>query len=390
MSLIKIKTRFLVIFAILLWLPLFQQYSQFFRIQPHNENRNRVQVPTDFKSLIMGRQDFPSRFEAYYNDNYGFRDFLIRLKNQLNYSLFEKSDQVIIGKSSFLFYRRVVENDEIQVERRIDQELPKLLGKLHKLATILKKQGAQLVILPMPLKNSIYPELLPRYAPHRPSPLAIQRFITELKNQPEILVLDTYSQMMSLKSQIPVFHKTDFHWNDVAGSEVGKAFVNLLGMELGLGQIWTHSVSVERNILSEGGQTVAMAIYKPIVEETLFARVPPTRHSGTFTSTPNQANTWRYTQPDLERIRLIPATVMFGDSFADAFLRVGFLRYFKSFQKYYIKELKENISHLQKDVKFVVMEFIETELVTLFEDDYWPKEVRSAPPVASKVIGKDP
>ena len=362
------------LFALVILCPFLQEHLQLLHYQSLTENRFMKPRPSNWQTLFQTGSVFAKDYEEYFNDNYGMRDLLIRTKNQLDYMLLHESDKVVIGHDGFLFYKSVVERDEINAERASAEAWRVLQERILNLNRALAKRGTTLVIMPCPMKNSIYPEMLPASAPHRPVPTAFDRFRRILSEHPEVVTVDTAALLAKLKESMPVYHKTDFHWNDPAGAHMAKELVNRLGIMSGKGNLWDQPISIRIDGHYLGGEAQALGLLMPILENALFLRSDLIRAApGEFSYT-EEANEWTYTSRLEDVSRLIPSTVMFGDSYADAFTRAGFIVYFARFQKFFNWDFSKRYSRVPAGTRFLVIQFTEPVLAGLLNTVFWPDE----------------
>jgi hypothetical protein len=93
---------FVAVFFGLLLAPALQQAHKLFHYKPVEENRRMMDKPEGYMllRLFSDGPDYSKAYEKYFNDLYGFRDFFIKCKNQLDYTIFSRSDKVMIGKSN--------------------------------------------------------------------------------------------------------------------------------------------------------------------------------------------------------------------------------------------------------------------------------------------------
>jgi hypothetical protein len=364
---------FIALFFVLLSLPLLQQFFHIIPDTAVQENRNKAKLPTDISALFSGG-DFAHRFEQYFNDSYGLRDNLIKLHNQIQYSLFKTSDRVLIGPDGWLFYKHVYEdgirNTESQAHR-----LPKLFERIERLSSSLAARGITLVVAMCPLKFTVYPEKLPAAIVQPPQHSVFQKFRSFLNTHSSVKSVDVYARLMELKRERQVYHKTDFHWNDPAGAVVMKDLIRLLGVLSHTGVTWTHPLTISIDKQVGGGEINSLAVYAPPLEDMLMVADNPANGVGALVSSP-RPNEWVYTANEKSPAVLLPPTVLFGDSYADAFLRSGLTLPFSRLQKFYNLEFKEKFREIPEGTKFVVLEFIEGNLFSMLTDEYWPEELR--------------
>jgi alginate O-acetyltransferase complex protein AlgJ len=367
----------IAVFCLVLLAPFSQEHLHLLEFQSLTENRLKKPRPTDWKSLFKLGGSFAQHYEEYFNDTYGFRDLLIRIKNQLDFSLFRQGEKVIIGRDNWLFYKSVVEAEEIYIEQAHPEDFERMYTRLLQLNRLLASRGIKLVILPCPMNNTIYPEMLPPSAPRRPNPTGFARYTEFLWQHSEIESLDAVALLEKLKQTIPVYHQTDFHWNDPAGARVAQQLVNKLGRLSGKGDLWDQPIEIRKEKFTYGGENHALGLLWPLREEGLFLNTAHLRTGrGEYRYSPD-GREWTYQTKLADTAKLIPPTVMIGDSFGDAFERAGFANYFSYLRKSFVFDLKKEISHLPEGTRFVVLQHIEPFLNALLGDVIWPEEVLS-------------
>ena len=115
---------------------------------------------------------------------------------------------VIVGAENILFY------DKSFFSKQIDSEEVKAIAdKIDKIKTTLRIEGIEFIFVPVPNKESIYYELLPKER----LPLKGKNFLTELKQQLDargVKSIDTYSHFRSaFLIGERVYFPDDTHWN---------------------------------------------------------------------------------------------------------------------------------------------------------------------------------
>lgn len=367
-----IKAATIVVFVMIIVAPFLQKRLHLIKYQPLTENRLMKPRPEDWQTLFQSGMSFAKRYEEYVNDNYGLRDLLIRTKNQLDYVLFHTAEKVVIGPGNWLFYKSVVEQEEIGIEKASPADWEKMFAAFLKLNRVLAERGITLVVMPCPMKNSIYPEMLPASAPRRPDPTGLERYGKFLSDHPEIVTVDTFPLLAKLKSSFQVYHRTDFHWTDPAGAYAAQALVNRLGRLSGLGDLWETPIRFKIERETTGGENASLGLLWPLTEDApALESAWSEKGIGEFSYT-QEANEWTYRTTAGNKERLLPCTVMFGDSYADAFLRAGFLAYFSEFHKFYNWEFPRKYSEIPAGTKFLILQHIEPFLNPLLTPSFWP------------------
>jgi SGNH hydrolase-like domain, acetyltransferase AlgX len=354
-----IKAKVIIaLFALISLIPLIQSFSRVLPDSPLAENRHQVPAPEwhnspTLRKYLMGWQDW-------FNDRYPGRNFLIRLKTQIDYSLFSYSDKVHVGKDGWLFYRSVLDVEEPRIEAVTDVQMSEIVARLSELRCWLSARGVRMVIVDNQLKDEFYPEMLPSSAPIRPriSQYAILR--RRIGKETGALYIDSSEILHRLKADRPIFHRTDFHWNDPAAFVVAQAAVDRLAKELGPPyRGWHLTLEIEKKRFS-GGEASFMPLFRPAAEEGLF--VHQNWQDGDVENLFGQQH-FEY----IRRFRkpapgLLPPVVVFGDSYFDGMMRAGFGDHFQVVYRarIYHQSLQEILANLPKDTSIFVLQFIET------------------------------
>ena len=357
-----------------LMLPVLQMRYHLVQTEPVTENRIKSQMPTSPWSVLSPHSTYASSFEKYFNDNFGFRDLLIRLKNQFDYSLFGFSAQVHIGPNKWLFYKGTYEDTVLALERH-RPEMPKLFNRMRRLRDLLAARGISLVVIPCPMKTTMYQEELPQLDVRPPEFSAFDEYRQFLRNEPGIITIDAETILRGLKSSMQVYHRTDFHWNDPAGAHTLLALLTEMEKRAGLPMSPKPQIKIRIEPDTGGGEINSLAALWPPREDMLMLESPLYQSPGTLVDG-GKPNTWTYTAPPPPDPTLLPPTVLFGDSFADAFLRAGFTGRFSELRKFYNLRFKDDFHLIPANTKFLVLEHIESNLGAMVLDSYWPEELQ--------------
>lgn len=347
-----LKIAFIGIFYLILILPLLQQKTHFLSLPIMQENRLRADRPEGnfVLNVFLKSNTFPKAYEKYFNDHYGFRDLLIRFKNSIDHRLFHHSDEVVLGADGWMEYRSVIDVEEVANERLTREQLLFAAGKIEKMSEVLSAQGITLIVVPIPNKNSIYPEFFANTEVRRPRPTAFQHFTNLLTSNAKLVTIDAEAILLQEKNNHPVFYQTDFHWNEVGAYVVSKALVSRLGELSGAGTQWLLPQTVE-TVAFQGGLNISLATLRLPTETGYFIAkkesLPP--------------------QP------LLPETYLVGNSFSIAMRNINMHQAFSElhfFDTVSQKSLSTNLVEHPK-TRFVIFEFIETNLSEQFQNPEW-------------------
>jgi len=345
-------------FGLLALFPLWEAATRWLPDQPLDEKRlpvpePRWQTSPNLRTYLTGWQDW-------FDDRYAGRNLLIRLKTQLDYSLFSYSDKIYIGADGWLFYRSVYD-DKISAEQEYTRPVAdNIMAQFRHLRLWLGARGITLILIDVPLKDVFYSEMLPASAPRLPAPSVEDKIRHRLHDETGAVCIDAAAVLNTVKRERPVFHRTDFHWNDPAAFAVAQDTVDQMAWLLGdpaLG--WRLRLEIEKRPNS-GGEAAFMPLLRPVTEESLF--VTPTWKEAPADVT--------YYQAPFEYVhvlrsppsRMLPPVVILGDSFFDGMIRSGFAEHFSALYRarIYNSTFQDVLLHLPRGTRFMVVEFIET------------------------------
>lgn len=253
-----------------LWLPLLGMAFNAGRMSPEQENRRLAPFPSlspDFRSLAA----FPKDFKKYFEDNFGFRQTLVRGQAFVQLKLFgvSPSPRVMVGKDGwyFLAYEhsptgaRLVPpltNEELEVWRRL------LEGRRDWLAA----RGIRYLFTIFPGKQTIYPEYLPdNFKPTGPSRL--DQLMAYLKEHSSLEVLDLRPALREAKSRHDLYYKTDTHWNFYGGFAAYRALARELGKSFQGLEPAAESETQSAEIKYDGNLVLMMGLGGSIKEDAV-------------------------------------------------------------------------------------------------------------------------
>ena len=219
----KIVDRFLIsLFFLGIWSPL---AIGIFKLEPNLygsansasnwENRELAQLPAlSFNLQFLPK--FPQKFEAYYNDNFGGRQVLIRWHNLLKATVFGISpvERVAIGKEGWLFYANpTVVRDYRATNPFTPEELDRWQRILEQRRDWLAARGIHYLFIIVPNKHTLYPEFLPDSFQRLGRESRLDQLVNRLNARSDIAILDLRSTLRKAKQKYRVYHRNDSHWN---------------------------------------------------------------------------------------------------------------------------------------------------------------------------------
>ncbi|MBR4392149.1 MAG: hypothetical protein IKT08_08620 [Bacteroidales bacterium] len=161
--------------------------------------------------------------EQYSKENFGFREWAIRLYNQYSYSCFNKTycHFIVPGKDGYLFYTEAFSEyygiEPLHFYKTYDNARKwarKNVGMMNKLRYVLKEYGIEFLCFMAPDKAEIYSEYLPYHEPPTPDVIHTAAYYDSLMTAidfPHVEMTKWYQAMKDTAS-FPLFPKRDTHW----------------------------------------------------------------------------------------------------------------------------------------------------------------------------------
>ncbi|QDM22995.1 hypothetical protein FIU28_18930 [Tardiphaga sp. vice154] len=359
------RTRaFILSFAVLLFLPLFQMLTGVIPVTQVSENRSLAPAP----SMVTPLARIPHVANEWFNDHFGLRPLLIRLKTQIDYSVFKTSDRVMIGSDGWLFYRSTVNIEPVAVEKMLaGPNEERIVRGMREFSDALNASGIHTILTVNMMSDRFYADKLPTAALRRPAHPRIDDLVDKLRKLPNVEYIDSFAILKAAKATMQIFHKTDFHWNDPAAFLVAKASVDAISAREGLlRSAWSHPLEIDLVPLS-GGIASFMPLFLPPSEKALMVKpnykwgpdLKQGSNIGIFESTTTTA-------PGAQGF--LPPAVFIGDSFLDGMVRAGLQSPFVSTARLRWKndsKLSTIAANLPAGTRWCLIEFIEVNMAAM-------------------------
>jgi hypothetical protein len=161
--------------------------------------------------------EYQEQVEKYLKDHTGFRNFMVRLYNQVDYSIFRtaNAEGATIGKN-----RQLYEYDYIRSWLGIDNPgesfISKKLNRAKFVQDYLKREkDIDLVIVFEPGKASFYPEYIPeKYKKLKNGPSTYELYVQKAKETGlDFIDWQQWFTEMKPESEFPLFPKYGTHWS---------------------------------------------------------------------------------------------------------------------------------------------------------------------------------
>lgn len=212
------------------------------------ENRVLAEKPkimTESGSLNL---DFFSQFDDYFSEHFAFRQELVTLDSKLHAEIMGTSsdDDVIVGKDGWLYYAPT-SDDFMNINTLSDRAISNINHNLQLLGQYCADNNSWFTVVVAPNKNSIYPEYMPYNYIQTDSEDNYSKLLAAAEEQKELWsksltssnseteiprfynFIDMKSVLLEKKanSSVPIYHKTDTHWNNIGALAARDSLLSL-------------------------------------------------------------------------------------------------------------------------------------------------------------------
>ena len=219
LKLINIKNKFGVILILFLCFLIMPNiiYRIFYKNFDHTNYENRTLAS---KPIFMSTNinEYPKKYEEYFNDYLPFRNELVKLKNLNDIKVFKNifSRRVLLGKYKWLFIKSANLTEKyigIEEYNFTEKELAKAKNNLIHFRDELKKKNIDFILMLCPDKQFIYSEYMPDYIKRKSTKNDTDIFVEYIKNNSDIKVVYPKSELLKYKDKYQLYYKYDAHWN---------------------------------------------------------------------------------------------------------------------------------------------------------------------------------
>jgi hypothetical protein len=194
--------------------PMLQHQFSFYKEAPLDGSFVAAPDTTfSWKNWFAG--EYASAKEMYLKDNFGCRNFFVRLRNQSDYSLFAKTNTtgVVVGKDGYLFEAKYL-LEYNGSEYYGDEKIKSRMKMLKALQDTLLKKNIHLLVLVAPNKADYFPEFIPEPYNHPGAKSNTSVFVNEAKKL-GVNFIDYNAWFIQNKatSKYPLYPQTGTHWS---------------------------------------------------------------------------------------------------------------------------------------------------------------------------------
>lgn len=159
---------------------------------------------------------FQKLTDSLFNETLGFHPQLVRLHNQIQWTLFKRfrTQKVVVGKESFLYEKSYIEA-YLGQDYRGEEHLDQVVENLRIIQDTLTSKDIGFAVVIAPSKANYYPEYIPdSFMTEKPGPTNYDYYSKALP-EAGIPVMDFDALFRSMKdtTTYPLFPKAGIHWS---------------------------------------------------------------------------------------------------------------------------------------------------------------------------------
>lgn len=183
---------------------------------------------------------FTSQFDSYFAQHLPFRPELISIDAKIKSGIFQgESGNVIAGKDGMLFSKDTL--DDYLGQSLTDRQIYSIAKTLELIQDYTLEMGSDFVFVPMPNKNTIYPEYMPsRYVKGDSGLLKLYETMDQLGVN-YLNLTQVFDEVQDMGVEERLYHDRDTHWNYLGAFYGYNALMENLGMDGYYGDISMES-----------------------------------------------------------------------------------------------------------------------------------------------------
>lgn len=235
----KVKYFLFAFFLALIFLPFIVKTLNLFNEKPLGGAWIPAEKPI-FTDSTWFSGEFQQQREKYLNENIGLYKTLVRLNNQLKFSLYKKvnAEKVVVGKKNYLFEENYI-FATLGKDFVGEEKLKELVEKFKRAQLILEEYNIKILYVFAPGKATFFREFIPeKYYREGVNPITNYGTLVKLLNENKIDYIDFNKYFLEIKnkSPYPLFPKAGIHWSTygmyIAADSIIKKVEKDLGKDL--------------------------------------------------------------------------------------------------------------------------------------------------------------
>ncbi len=241
------KVLLVIVMGVLL-LPMVQTLIPVFELKPLSGfTRQRPRTELTVSNWMDG--SYQESEEFYLTEHLGFREFLVRLHHQIDYSCFGQlhAKAVFEGKNGYLYDKKHLDaylGNDFPGNEFIKDKVTKLRFIRDKLAPYHKS----VIVVMVPGKASFFPEFLPVGTPYPGYYTNVRGYLNEFQSQGiDCIDLFHYLKQAKRQSPYPLFSKYGIHWSHYGSALASDSLIRYMERlyEIRIAENCWSGVSVE-------------------------------------------------------------------------------------------------------------------------------------------------
>lgn len=193
------------------------------------EKRTLAEFPeiTEDGKLNFG---YFTQFESWFSDHMAFRQQLVNADGRVKAAVLGTSpnSKVIVGSDGWLYYSDTADS-YLRLNTLSDRAINNMARDLELVNDFCVSNGSEFIFTVAPNKNSIYPEHMPFNYKPSDNRSNYERLAEALEGSG--FWCDMKETLLSADSSIPLYHKTDTHWNNLGAYAAHVRLMEMLGHE---------------------------------------------------------------------------------------------------------------------------------------------------------------
>ena len=225
----------------------FHKYYGFEDFMPLKGDVRYAEKP-EFSWINWFNGSFQMAYDKYLEDHVGFRPLLVRLYNQIDFSLFRRGHAggIVIGKEDFLFEINYI-NAYTGIDYLGDEIIVEKCNKIKVVQEELAKLNTELLVVFAPGKGSFFPEYIPdEYLPESIGITNMQAFENCFRDKGiNHINFNTWFCSMKDTSAYALYPKCGIHWSDYGSSIALDSIVRYIENKLGIDMVELKHEGIE-------------------------------------------------------------------------------------------------------------------------------------------------
>lgn len=206
------KKALLILIVGLLFLPMMQQQFLFISEEELNGEFTLIEAPDSLKTNWFNSKH-QNQYNAYCNEQIGFRNTFVRIYNQYNFSLFKKANSAntLVGKDDVLFQENIIKSylgENFAGEKNLDS----LVLNFKKVQLDLEEKGILLLAVFAPNKASYYSGGFPKKYSKARKNINNYEYLSQKFEDANLNHIDMSDMLRNTDSEYPLFPKNGMHW----------------------------------------------------------------------------------------------------------------------------------------------------------------------------------